>query len=355
MKSKSSLVLYVFLLFSHNAEGAFNFIGDSLTVTLNYSETNYSLFLKVSMPKDRLLYFRSHVLTGYGWPVKLSQGKVLTTWPSWKEAQQNEEIWAPYTDVFGYDIEADSPSDETDDVAQTIDSLLVYLQQASQRYGHTIKLSTGLNYNFGTQHTVALARSDEVHIHANHLLRIYPEKDPKNMNYVDWAVTRAVEVRKVNPNVGIQFAVMVSEMSVNQATQVAEALILEMKARGMMFDGFTMWAETDSISAFLRWLRGITLVERYESQMPLQYILYQNYPNPFNPTTTIRFSLPHREHVTLKVFDVLGREVTTLVDGELNAGEHSVKFDALGLSSGVYFYQLVSSTFMLTKKMLLLE
>jgi hypothetical protein len=81
------------------------------------------------------------------------------------------------------------------------------------------------------------------------------------------------------------------------------------------------------------------------------YYLFQNYPNPFNPTTMIRFSLPKREHVTLKVFDVLGREVVTLVDGELNPGEYSVVFDAKALSSGVYSYRLTTPTFSQTKSM----
>ncbi|MBI5464887.1 MAG: T9SS type A sorting domain-containing protein, partial [Ignavibacteriales bacterium] len=71
--------------------------------------------------------------------------------------------------------------------------------------------------------------------------------------------------------------------------------------------------------------------------------LLQSYPNPFNPSTTIRFSLPQREHVTLKVFDVLGREVATLVNQDMNAGEHLVQFNAERLSSGIYFYRLVVS------------
>ena len=74
---------------------------------------------------------------------------------------------------------------------------------------------------------------------------------------------------------------------------------------------------------------------RWLPPIPLQFQLFQNYPNPFNPSTTIRFSLPQRLHVTLKVFDVLGREVATLVDGEREAGEHSVLFPG-----GVYIVQM---------------
>lgn len=76
-----------------------------------------------------------------------------------------------------------------------------------------------------------------------------------------------------------------------------------------------------------------------------------NCPNPFNSSTTIRFSLPKTEHVTLKIFDILGREVATLVDEELNPGEHSVLYDTKDLPGGVYCYRLTTPTFSQTKSM----
>ena len=92
-----------------------------------------------------------------------------------------------------------------------------------------------------------------------------------------------------------------------------------------------------------------------EDQIPTQYSLSQNYPNPFNPSTTIHFSVPSSEFVTLKVFDVLGNEVATLVNEEKLAGTYEINFNADGLSSGIYFYKLHAGSFVETKKMILIR
>jgi hypothetical protein len=73
---------------------------------------------------------------------------------------------------------------------------------------------------------------------------------------------------------------------------------------------------------------------------PAEYGLAQNYPNPFNPTTTIHYSLPRQSNVVLKVYDVVGREVRTLVQDTKDAGEYEVRFDASALPSGTYIYRL---------------
>jgi hypothetical protein len=93
--------------------------------------------------------------------------------------------------------------------------------------------------------------------------------------------------------------------------------------------------------------------------------LSRNYPNPFNPTTKIKFSIPSNQNplpggargglVTLKVYDVLGNEVTTLVNEQKSSGEYEVEFDGSNLSSGIYFYRLKSGSFIETKKMILLR
>jgi hypothetical protein len=89
--------------------------------------------------------------------------------------------------------------------------------------------------------------------------------------------------------------------------------------------------------------------------LPARFALQQNYPNPFNPSTTISYALPKSSEVRLSVFDILGREVSVLVNERRDAGVHEVKFDAAGLVSGVYFYRLHASSFVDTKKLLLIR
>jgi len=89
--------------------------------------------------------------------------------------------------------------------------------------------------------------------------------------------------------------------------------------------------------------------------LPKEFGLSQNYPNPFNPSTTIKFALPIDSHVVMKAYDVLGREVTTLIDSYLNAGYHIVTFDGARLSSGVYFCKMDASNFVSVKKLVVVR
>jgi hypothetical protein len=88
---------------------------------------------------------------------------------------------------------------------------------------------------------------------------------------------------------------------------------------------------------------------------PAEFRLPENYPNPFSPTTTINFQLPASGFVTLKIYNVLGREITTLVNDKQAAGSHSVKFDAANLPSGVYFYRLTSGNSSVVRKLVLVK
>ena len=89
--------------------------------------------------------------------------------------------------------------------------------------------------------------------------------------------------------------------------------------------------------------------------IPEDFVLLQNYPNPFNPSTTIEFSLPRASDVTLKVYNVLGKVVATLVNEELNVGTYTTQWNASGVASGIYFYRLKVRGFVQTKKLVLLK
>jgi len=97
------------------------------------------------------------------------------------------------------------------------------------------------------------------------------------------------------------------------------------------------------------------LNETVEVSTPVEFALLQNYPNPFNPVTKIKYAVSIRQYTTLKVYNILGREVATLVNEYQAAGNYEVKFDASNLSSGVYFYKLQSGNFVQTKKLLLMK
>jgi hypothetical protein len=101
---------------------------------------------------------------------------------------------------------------------------------------------------------------------------------------------------------------------------------------------------------------GMTLgVKQEPASRPLSFTLSQNYPNPFNPATKIQFTIPAAQQVTLRVFNLLGQEVATLVNGPLTAGTHEVSFDASRLASGVYMYKIIAGEYVSAKKMLLLK
>jgi len=96
---------------------------------------------------------------------------------------------------------------------------------------------------------------------------------------------------------------------------------------------------------------GITNI----SSVAKEFSLSQNYPNPFNPNTKINFSIPKSDYVSLRVYDMLGREVSVLVNGQLTAGEYQADFNAKGLSSGMYYYSLRAGEYVDVKKMVLVK
>jgi hypothetical protein len=112
--------------------------------------------------------------------------------------------------------------------------------------------------------------------------------------------------------------------------------------------GFSKWSE---ISKF----KTASITDINDDNIPVAFNLEQNYPNPFNPSTTIKFSIPENNFTTLKIYDLLGREVATLVKNNLISGRHEVTFDGKNYSSGIYVYVLSSGDNISSKKMLLIK
>ncbi|NUN70861.1 MAG: CotH kinase family protein [Bacteroidetes bacterium] len=102
-------------------------------------------------------------------------------------------------------------------------------------------------------------------------------------------------------------------------------------------------------------LAGRSLSVPQPGTLPLQPELFQNYPNPFNPSTTIRFSIPVAARTRITVHDLLGRSVRTVTDDDWSAGDHELRFDASGLSSGLYYYRITSGPFTQSRPMLLMK
>ena len=112
----------------------------------------------------------------------------------------------------------------------------------------------------------------------------------------------------------------------------------------------------DGIKVSTAWTSGVVVsVQKETSSIPTDYVLNQNYPNPFNPSTKISFSVPASGYYMLKVYDMLGQEVSTLISEELSAGKYSVNFNAGKLASGTYVYRLTGNNITLSQKMLLVK
>jgi hypothetical protein len=118
--------------------------------------------------------------------------------------------------------------------------------------------------------------------------------------------------------------------------------------------GASTYAITNGYGVYLLNPGNATAVKNSNTQLK-SFVLYQNYPNPFNPSTVISYQMPTAGHVVLKVYDILGRDVETLVDEEKSAGNYKLTFNGSRLASGMYFYQLKTGAYLQTKKLMLIK
>lgn len=129
----------------------------------------------------------------------------------------------------------------------------------------------------------------------------------------------------------------------------------------LILDNYIFAGTAGNYSVWRRLLSDITEIQNISTETPSSYSLSQNYPNPFNPVTKIRFSVPQvrllfgGDLIKLKVFDVLGREVQTLVNEKLSPGTYSVDWNASDFPSGVYLYRLQAGDYIMTKRMLMIK
>jgi len=169
-------------------------------------------------------------------------------------------------------------------------------------------------------------------------------------------------VSETNPatNVNIVLNRKSSALSFDKETETIETIEAKAEAEA----SFTFDVERtasinkkDTIEFMIFDASGIMMTKQFIFSYtgPKEFKLEQNYPNPFNPTTTIQYQLPQDARVTLKVYDILGSEVTTLVNEEQEAGYKEVQFNGNGIASGMYVYRLQAGDFVSTKKMMLLK
>ena len=184
----------------------------------------------------------------------------------------------------------------------------------------------------------------------------------KKSNHCDGCIYNAMNLRTCTDTInGTYFGQTVKTKSYHHDGLTFEDLVY---AKGF---GKVSYTGGEPVITYIIFMKGCKIngvvygdtilsnVSQISGILPIEFKLSQNYPNPFNPATNIKFSIPKNSNVILKVFDMLGKEISTLVNEKLNAGEYERSFDGSNLPSGVYFYKLTSGEFTETKKMLMIK
>lgn len=207
---------------------------------------------------------------------------------------------------------------------------------AKKNAGKAVRGLVDNNTDAGSQYNFLLANGVDMHLKQGSglLHHKYGIVDAENPSWNSVTITGSHNWSNAAENQNNENTLIIRDGN------IANQFLQEFSARYYQFGG------TDSI---------FVSVQEIPGDVPLEFSLSQNYPNPFNPTTRIQYAVPSAGKVTLKIYDVIGREVATLVNGVQTAGSYLADFSAAGLSSGVYFYRLEAGTFVQQRKMLLLK
>lgn len=247
-------------------------------------------------------------------------------------------------------------------------SAVVYLTSN----GGTNWFSSPLNLTGSSLFTSALAFSDNKQIGVAALSTSHPSISRSTNGGVTWAAinlggsgsTTNSALKWINGTNTVFFLGQVSTASKFYMSTNAGQNWTAMTSAGSNFFHFDFVRVGTTVTGFATCVGGaiykltqtVTLVNNGNNVIPTEYKLEQNYPNPFNPSTTISFSIPRQEFVTLKVYNAAGKEVASLVNKKLDAGGYNERFIATkDISSGVYFYKLTAGNFTDTKKFILLK
>ena len=203
------------------------------------------------------------------------------------------------------------------------------------------------SYQWGDQHYPATAND------ITHSAYIFGDYDPATIP----GIVNGVKTENAGSNAGItKFTDLTENFGQSAYTSTIDNFpIGSLIWDDVKFANFSSVTDYQEVIARYVALGGMMTGVREGSGSADVFNLSQNYPNPFNPSTTIKFELPKASNVNLTVYDVLGREVSVLVDGTKGAGTYETKFDGSGLASGVYFYRLQAGSFVSTKRLLLLR
>ncbi|MFC2136058.1 T9SS type A sorting domain-containing protein [Bacteroidota bacterium] len=192
-------------------------------------------------------------------------------------------------------------------------------------------------------------------------LKIYDISDPHNPSAIS-AINEVNRPTHINVKNGIMVFYdddIYRYYAIDISNPAAPVILghFDTLSHGINFDGDYIYAVGTTLKIYK--LHLTTDVEN-NYNLPEQFLLYQNYPNPFNPSTTIEYSIPSESNVSLKVYDIIGNEVATLVDRIQSTGYYSIEFSASGadrnsLSSGIYFYSIKAGSYSVTNKMILLN